>query len=177
MVSPGESKALRGGDTAAIDRLGADMVVDGTVQGDGKDIDVRVHLDDVREHVVLWSREFHGSADATEALEASVAAQTGDVLYWTKTGRSGKVRLDASTMATFIAGRESSTGVRNSSEGVALADYRKVVATSPNFSWGHSGVAAAEAIATTMPPPSRMPEANRVLTLAPKKSLTSVCVP
>jgi len=66
------------------------MVLDGTVQGDGKDIDVRVHLDDVREHVVLWSGEFHGSADATEALEASVAAQSADVLHWTKAGAPEK---------------------------------------------------------------------------------------
>ena len=91
----------------AINRLGADMVLDGTVQGNGNAIDVRVHLDDVREHVVLWSGEFHGSADATEALEASVAAQAADVLYWAKTGRSGKVRLDAASLAAFIAGRES----------------------------------------------------------------------
>ena len=61
--------------------------------------------------------------------------------YWTKTGRTGKVRLDAASLAAFIAGRESTTGVRNGSEGVDVSDYRKVVAASPDFSWGHSGVA------------------------------------
>ncbi len=120
------------------------MVLDGTVQGDGKAIDVRIHLNDVREHVVLWSGEFHGSADATETLEASVAAQAADVLYWARTGRSGKVKLDAATFAAFIAGREGTTGVRNTGDGVDLADYRKVVAAAPDFSWGHSGVAAME---------------------------------
>ena len=176
VISPAESKALRGGDTEAIDRVGADMVLDGTVQGDGKAIDVRVHLDDVREHVVLWSGEFRGSADATEALQASVAAQTGDVLYWTKTGRSGKVRLDASTLAIFIAGRESSTGVRNGDEGVDLSYYRKVVAASPDFSWGHSGVARTEAIEVMEHPASHgsdalradaLLEAKRALALEP----------
>ena len=161
VISPAESKALRGGDTEAIDRLGADMVFDGTVQGDGKDINVRVHLDDVREHVVLWSGEFHGSAGATEALEASVAAQTGDVLHWTKIGRSGKVRLDASSLTAFIAGRESMSGVRNASEGIALADYRKVVAASPDFSWGHSAVAVAEAIQVMRHPESHSSDALR----------------
>ncbi len=144
VVSPAESKTLRGKGPEAIDRLGADMVLDGTVQGDGKAIDVRIHLNDVREHVVLWSGEFHGSADATETLEASVAAQAADVLYWARTGRSGKVKLDAATFAAFIAGREGTTGVRNTGDGVDLADYRKVVAAAPDFSWGHSGVAAME---------------------------------
>ncbi len=144
-VSSTESKALRGRDAEAIDRLGADMVLDGTVQGRGKAIDVRVHLDDVREHVVLWSGEFHGSADATEALEARAAARAAEVLYWGKTGRTGKVRLDAASLAAFIAGRESVGGTRmNSSLEEAEADYRKVVAASPDFSWGHSGVAAME---------------------------------
>ncbi len=143
-VSPTESKALRNGDAEAIDRLGADMVLDGTVQGDGKAIEVRVHLDDVREHVVLWSGEFHGPADATEALEARAAARAAEVLYWAETGRTGKVRLDAASLAALIAARESITGVRNMSFDAAEADYRKVIAASPDFSWGHSGVAAME---------------------------------
>ena len=175
-VSPAESKALRGGDTEAIDRLGADMVLDGTVQGDGKAIDVRVHLDDVREHVVLWSGEFHGSADATEALQASVAAEAADVLHAAKTGRSGKSRLDAPTLAAFIAGRESTMGVRNGNEGLAVPYYRKVIAASPNFSWGHSAVALSEAHEVLVHPASHgsdalradaLLEAKRALALEP----------
>ncbi|HWY65275.1 MAG TPA: hypothetical protein VNX61_08670, partial [Rhizomicrobium sp.] len=124
--------------------LGADMVLEGIVQGEGKTIDVRVHLDDVREHMVLWSDEFHGSADAPEALEAKVAAVAAEVLYSAKIGRSGKVRLDAASLAALIAGRESVVGIRNKGLDAAEADYRKVVAASPDFSWGHSGVAAME---------------------------------
>jgi DNA-binding winged helix-turn-helix (wHTH) protein/TolB-like protein len=161
VVSPAQSKTLRNGDTEAMDRLGADLVLDGTVQGDGKVIDVRVHLDDVREHVVLWSGEFHGAADATEALEASVAAQAADVLYWTNTGRSGKVRLDAPTLATFIAGRESTIGAHANSEGMALSDYRKVVTAAPDFSWGHSAVAEAEAYEVLVHPASNRNDALR----------------
>ena len=176
VVSPAQSKALRGGDAEAIDRLGANLVLDGTVQGGGKAIGVRVHLDDVREHVVLWSGEFHGSADATEALQASAAAQTADVLYWAKTGRSGKVKLDAATFAAFIAGRESTTGVRNNSDGVDLSDYRKVVAAAPDFSWGHSAVAMDEAFEARADPLSHgrnalgvdaQLEAKRALVLDP----------
>ncbi len=175
-TSPAKSKAVRSGDAEAIDRLGADMVLDGTVRGDGKDIGVRVHLDDVREHVVLWSGEFHGSADAAEALQASVATQVAQVLYSAKTGRSGKVRLDAPTLAAFIAGRESSIGVRNSSDGVDLIYYRKVIAASPDFSWSHSAVALTEAYEALVRPASHgsdalradaLLEATRALALEP----------
>src|SRR5258706_3055166 len=161
VVSPAESNALRGGDADAIDRLGADMLLDGAGQGDGKAIVVRVHLDDVREHVVLWSGEFHGHADATEALEASVAAQAADVLYWARTARSGKVRLDAPSLTAFIAGRESTTGVRNGSEEAALSSYRKVIAAEPDFSWGHSGVAVADAFELMGRPASPATDALR----------------
>ena len=160
-VSLTQSKVLRGGNTEAIDRLGANLVLDGTVQGNGKAIDVRVHLDDVREHVVLWSGKFHGAADATEALQASVAAQAADVLYWAETGRSGGVRLDAASLAAFIAGRESTTGVRNDNVDVAEADYRKVVGASPDFSWGHSAVAAMEGFQLRENPASHGDDALR----------------
>jgi TolB-like protein len=161
VISPAESKALRGGDTEAIDRLGADLVLDGTVQGSGKAIGVRVHLDDVREHVVLWSSEFHGHADATEALEASVAAQAADVVFWSKTARSEKVRLDAPSLTAFIAGRESTTGVRNGSNEAALSSYRKVIAAAPDFSWGHSAVAVTDAFELIGRPASPATDALR----------------
>ena len=160
-VAPTESKALRHGNTEAINRLGADMVLDGMVQGNGKAIDVHVHLDDVREHVVLWSGEFHGSAGATEALEAIVAAQAADVVFWSKTGRTAKAWLDAASLAAFIAGRESTTGIRNNSLAVAESDYRKVVAASPDFSWGHSGVAVMEGFELLSAPASPVSDALR----------------
>ncbi len=176
-VSSAESKTLQGADPAeAISRLGADMMLEGTVQGEGKTVGVRVHLDDVREHVVLWSNEFHGSADAPEALEAEVAAQSAEVLYSAKIGRTGKVRLDAASLTAFIAGRESVVGSRNKSLDVAEADYRKLVAASPDFSWGHSGVAAMEVFELREQPARNnadalrtdaRSEAKRALTLDP----------
>ncbi len=144
-VSLTQSKALQSGDAAgAIDRMGADLVLDGTMQGNGKTVDIRVHLDDVREHVVLWSGEFRGPADAPEALEARVAAQAGDVLYVAKAGRSEKAWLNAASLSALIAARESITAGRNKSFDVAEANYRKLIAEAPDFSWGHSGVASME---------------------------------
>jgi DNA-binding winged helix-turn-helix (wHTH) protein/TolB-like protein len=171
-VSPTESKDLRGGDVKTIDRLGADMVLDGAVQGEGKAIDVRVHLDDVREHVVLWSGEFHGSADATEALEARVAAQAAEVLNWAKIGRTGKVTLDAPTLAALIDARVRIGGGSGSFD-VGEADYRKVVAAAPDFSWGHSGVAMAEEFELRAEPARSGADAKRAdVRLEAKRALT-----
>ena len=147
-VSRLESQGLRGPAAGpAIEKLGVDLLLDGTVQSDGKAITVHLYLDDARERVSIWSDEIQGSADAPKALEAQVATRASDVAFWANTGRSGKVRLDAATLAAFIAGRESTTGVRDASSEAALADYRKVVAAAPDFSWGHSAVAVTDAFA------------------------------
>jgi DNA-binding winged helix-turn-helix (wHTH) protein/TolB-like protein len=177
-VSLTQSKSLRSGDTAgAIDRLGADLVFDGTMQANGKTVDVRVHLDDVREHVVLWSGEFHGSADAPEALEATVAAQAANVLYSARQGRSEKAWLNAASLADLIAARENITAGRNKSFDVAEADYRKIVAAVPDFSWGHSGAATMEVFELREEPGRRdrdalradaRVEAKRALALDPR---------
>ena len=145
-VSRSETRRLSGPEAdQEAERLGAGMLLGGVVRSDGRTIDVRLHLDDAREHVVIWSDQFRGPAQGAMALQTAVAAQAADVAYWAKVGRSGKVRLDAGSLAAFIAGRESTTGIRNGDDAAALSDYQKVVATAPDFSWGHSAVAASDA--------------------------------
>ena len=154
-VSRIESAALRGPAAGpAMERLGADLLLDGTVDDDGKTVTIHLFIDDARERVTIWSDTFHGSADAVEALQARVATQAADVVHWAKTGRSGNAQLDAATLASFVAGRESTTGVRNGSNGAALTEYKKVVAAAPDFSWGHSGVAVTYAFMSVGQPPS-----------------------
>jgi DNA-binding winged helix-turn-helix (wHTH) protein/TolB-like protein/tetratricopeptide (TPR) repeat protein len=161
-VSRTESHALHGSDAGpAVERSGADLLLDGTVQRTGNAIEVRVQLDDAREHVTLWSGRFSGPADAPEALKARVAAHAADVAHWAKLGRSEKVKLDAASLAAFIAGRDSTIGVRKGSRAAALSDYQKVVSASPDFSWGHSGVASAEAFGALDLPPSPESQALR----------------
>jgi DNA-binding winged helix-turn-helix (wHTH) protein/TolB-like protein/tetratricopeptide (TPR) repeat protein len=147
-VSRMESRGLRGpAARPVIDRLGVDLLLDGTVQSDGKTINVHFYLDDARESVSIWSDKIQGSADAPKALQAQVATRAADVAFWAKIGRSGNVRLDAATLAAFIAGRESTTGIRDATAEAALTDYRKVIAAAPDFSWGHSAVAVTDAFA------------------------------
>jgi DNA-binding winged helix-turn-helix (wHTH) protein/TolB-like protein/tetratricopeptide (TPR) repeat protein len=149
-IPEGDSRGLRGAQRdSGIERLGVGLLLEGAVQSDGKAIHVRLHLDDARERVVVWSDEFQGPASDPAALQTMIAAHAADVAYWGGVGRSGRVRLDASTLAAFIAGRESTTGVRRGSNAAALADYQRVVAASPDFSWGYSASAVAEAFELT----------------------------
>ena len=149
-VSRTESRALRGPTAGtAIDTLGADLLLNGAVKSDGKTIDVHLYLDDAREHVSIWAGDFQGTAEARQALQARVAAQTTEMLHWAKAGRSGKNWLDATALAAFVAGRESLTGVRNGSIGASYAAYKRVTAAAPDFSWGHSAVAMTDAFMLT----------------------------
>ncbi|HLY80856.1 MAG TPA: hypothetical protein VKQ70_15850, partial [Caulobacteraceae bacterium] len=145
-VSWTESPRLSGPEAAGqAQRLGVGMLLGGVVRSNGETFDVQVHIDDAREHIVLWSDELRGPVRNALALQTAVAAQVADVTYWAKVARFGKVRLDAASLAAFIAGRESTTGIRNGADAAALTDYRKVVALSPDFSWGHSAVAVSDA--------------------------------
>jgi DNA-binding winged helix-turn-helix (wHTH) protein/TolB-like protein len=172
VVSRSESAALRGPDSrAAIARLGVGLLLDGTITSDGKNLDVRVHLDDTGEHVTIWSAEFQGPAGA--ALAANAATGAADAIFWGKVGRTGKTKLDATGLAAFIAGRQSTTNVRDSAPAAAESDYRKVVEAAPDFSWGHSGIASAEAFQVELEPNNEMlradarREAKRALELDP----------
>jgi len=73
-VSRDMSAELRGPNARqAVERLGARLILDGTVRGDGKTVHVRVHLDDPYSRVSLWSREYEADAAATSLLQARVA--------------------------------------------------------------------------------------------------------
>lgn len=122
----------------------ADLVVGGLVRGEGDALDAFVRLTDVREQMVVWSGEFRGRTTDREASRETVATHVAEAVSLGMVGRSGRVKLDATSLGAFIAGRESTIGVRNGGNGVALSAYRKVVAAAPSFSRGHSALAVAE---------------------------------
>jgi class 3 adenylate cyclase/TolB-like protein len=73
-VSRDMSAELRGPNARqAVERLGARLIIDGTVRSDGKTARVRVHLDDPYARVSLWSREYEADATATALLQSRVA--------------------------------------------------------------------------------------------------------
>jgi adenylate cyclase len=73
-VSRDMSAELRGPNARqAIERLGARLILDGTVRSDGKTVRVRVHLDDPFLRLSLWSREYEADATAGSLLQSRVA--------------------------------------------------------------------------------------------------------
>ena len=75
-VIPREEAAnLRGAGQARLDRLGVQLLLDGTVATDGDTLQARLHLDDPSKHVTLWSVELAGPASRPDALEAQIGAR------------------------------------------------------------------------------------------------------
>lgn len=141
-VSRAPSLGLRGPNgREAFDRLGVGVLLDGTVRSDGKTIHVRVNLDDARQHVRLWSREFEGSAGEPEVLQAQVAGRTTDVTNWLLSDRYGLgAKIDRLTLAAYL---EAGDEIQNGGGNRFVHIFRQVVARAPDFSYGHSGLAFA----------------------------------
>jgi DNA-binding winged helix-turn-helix (wHTH) protein/TolB-like protein/Tfp pilus assembly protein PilF len=165
VVSRPDTPALRGpAARQAMDSLGVRLLLDGTVQSDGRTLRVRVHLDDVRRHVILWSRQFEGPVHGSEFLSADVAAHTTDVVVSAVSTRYGldASGLDAPTMAAFL---EAPDEMQNGGDRF-VEIYRRVVAAAPNWSYGHSGLAFA--LMNTASPEAAAFQARRALALDPR---------
>src|SRR5208282_6323067 len=70
VVSRDDAATLRGADRdRKLAELGLALLLDGTVQDDGKAVKVRVHLDDPVRHATLWSGSIEGPADNSDQLQ------------------------------------------------------------------------------------------------------------
>lgn len=117
----------------------------GRIRSDGQLLDVHVQLSDAEEHVAVWSGTFQESITARKALLAKVAAVVARVSHWAILGRAGPVRLNASNVAALIAARESISGGPRNAAALETENYKKIIATAPRFSLGHSGLAVGQA--------------------------------
>ena len=92
-ISRPESATFRGPQAGrAIERLGVGLLIEGTVRSDGQTLRVRVHLDDARRNLALWSREFAGPANDSEALQTDVAAHVTAPSSTTRSATTGRSR-------------------------------------------------------------------------------------
>ena len=134
-VSRTESLKLRGpGADAMLARLGVGLVLDGAVEGDGRTLKIRVHLDDARAHVTLWSRDFQGAVAEAQALETRVAAHATDVTKWALSPKLNRVRADRRLVAAYLQGMDE---ISNEGGGRGLTIAREIVARAPRFAPGH----------------------------------------
>src|SRR5262249_54241545 len=137
-VSRADSLSLRGssaGTSAKLSNLGVGMALEGSVQNNGKTTTVRVHLDDVRAHETLWSKEFEGATDSPEPLQTQVALHATDVTRWAASPRLKDVRSDPSLVAAYLEGEDEQI---NGQGGRALAIARDLVSRAPRFAAAHT---------------------------------------
>src|SRR5262249_41429767 len=74
VVSRDAAATLRGPDrNEKLTELGVALMFDGTVHNDGDKIGVNVHLEDPRQHSVLWSGQFEGAAASGTELQQRIA--------------------------------------------------------------------------------------------------------
>jgi TolB-like protein len=147
-ISREDSVTLRGaGRNAALARIGASLLFDGTVQQDGDDIHVRVHLDSPTDHVTLWSSDFRRSSRDSPTLQTEIAARAGGLIQLALFARSpGAASLDNEALAMALTLDDKlrysdSRDTRVSDQAVAIG--RKLVGKVPRFAWGHSSLANA----------------------------------
>jgi TolB-like protein len=156
-VSRTDSVALRGPDAAArLDRLGAGLLLDGDVEDDGPSYRVRMHLDDVRDHVTLWSKELSGPESELQALQERVATRAAAVARWAVSPELRGQWKNPSLIASYLEGQDEHM---NEGGGQDLEIARKIVARAPKFAAGHL-LLAASLIDITRPPEDAPPGAQ-----------------
>jgi TolB-like protein len=135
VVSRTETAALRGSDaSAAVARLGAGVILDGTVEEANGVIRVRVHLDDAAKRTVIWSKDFEGAASARDALQVQVGARSTVAAAAALAARVAGV-TDPATVGDYAAAKDA-YGYEGDAQG-AETIARRVVERAPGFASGH----------------------------------------
>ena len=122
-----------------------EFLLGGRIRSDGKTLDVHVQLSDAQEHVAVWSGTFQESIGARKTLLAKAAATVARASQWAILGRTGPVHLNATNVAALVAARESLSGGPRAGTSLQMVNYRKIIASAPDFALGHSGLAVGNA--------------------------------
>lgn len=185
-ISRSESVALRGAtQDEVIAKLGANLLLDGTVEQDENNILVRVHLDAPSDHTTLWSGDFKRAAKESRTLRTEVAARVGGLMQLALFAKSlGTTPIDNQTLALTLKVTDNlrfSTDPPQEATAQAIQLARQVVARAPNFAWGHSSLSAAIGLYSQLVPGSpaevakqrqeAIAEAKKALAIDPKDAM------
>jgi TolB-like protein len=154
--------------------IDAEFLVGGRIRSEGDALEVAVQLTDAAEQLVVWSGTFQESTGGRAALLARVATEVAHAAHSAVIGRTGKVRLDATSVAALVAARNSVSVVGRSTTALETENYKKIIAAAPDFAWGYSGLAVGYAFQLRNSPPNESLRnearqlAHRALELDPK---------
>jgi TolB-like protein len=140
VVSRTESAALHAPDAAAIKRLGAALLIDGTVDETADRMKVRMHLDDAASRTILWSEDFERPVAESEPLQAEVASKATTMAVYAQQAKAAG--LSNPVVADYIAATEHIRFDWIGGMQAAEPILRRVVERAPRFSGGHASLAA-----------------------------------
>jgi TolB-like protein len=148
MVSRADAESLHGDD---VDRklraLGVAFLLTGSVEAQGGDLTVRVHLDNPQDHATLWTAEVSGAAAQTRPLQAQVAARTTAVLDCAAQALRPRIGLsDAAQLALYFQACDLAETSGHGGEDAQAAysmfnAFRKVTVQAPDFADAHAQLA------------------------------------
>jgi DNA-binding winged helix-turn-helix (wHTH) protein/TolB-like protein len=180
VLSRDDAATLRGPDRARkVVELGIALLLDGTVQDDGKSVKVRVHLDDPARHATLWSGSTEGLAASGDEMQASIADTIVAVLACSSRALAPAHGLtDPGLLARYLHACDVFVNRDSSRENAyeMLASLREVAAKAPGFAPAHSDLAKFDTYYSPgLPPDQAAPlrqegaaEAHKALAMDPK---------
>jgi len=131
---------------AASGGSGAGFLVTGAVRRSPADTRVSVRLEDARTHAGVWSEEFVRPAGADADLETEVATKVADIVQMAQFAYASRPPLDDDTaLAALLAAHDRIRWDRPTSWARLLELARQPSIVRPDFAFGHSMLATADA--------------------------------
>jgi len=128
-------------------RLGADLVIEGSVRKSGDQLRIRAQAVDTVTGHHLWTKSFQRELRDVFAVQEEIAAAVAALLRVDAPERgTGKPDVDAYTRylgARYLIHQQSAEALR-----AAIAQLRKLAAEYPNYALAYSGLASAQGLLT-----------------------------
>jgi eukaryotic-like serine/threonine-protein kinase len=141
-TSPNESLAQLGS------ALGANLLVQGMLQGSGDQIQVIINLEDVTDGKRLWSKEFEGVTGDLFTIEDQIYNQLLSALDLNPTGdemarAAARPTYNMAAYDLYLRGRNALRGQQSKDIQSALDYFTQAAAKDPSFALAYTGVADA----------------------------------
>ena len=145
-VSRTDSEGLRAADPSQkVEQLGVTLLLDGAIQSDGKTLSVRIHLDDPRRHVTLWTTSLDQASSDRPTFQLRIAAKVTNVLMCAADlQHAPSAPRDAETLTLFLHACDLSENMEGDLQRreQVLDALRTVTVRAPGFARGHSKLAS-----------------------------------